>query len=114
MYPLTCIAGFNVPARQGKFEVCGFTVAVENTATAAHVGICDDPAIQPEWKCGRLLGNLMDPPTVLKNILVHAVANTTALESTIQWFPLEPVKTRYGISIHTLNVKQGSFCLYVR
>ena len=114
MYPLTCVAGFNVPVRQGKYEIVGFTCAVGTPGAASHIAIVDDPGINPEWTTGRLLGDEIDPPTEIKGILVHKVANLTAVEATLEWHPQEPIKTRHGISIHTENIMQGSFCLYVR
>jgi len=116
MYPLTCVGGYNVPARQGKYELCGFTAVVDTPGTAARVAIVDDPEIKSEWTTGRLLTDAsVTPPTYQKNILVHKYANSTALESTIEWFPFtQTIKTRHGISVYVENIKQGSFCLYVK
>ena len=113
MYPLTCVAGFNVPARAGKFEICGFTAEVQDTAAAANIALIDDPAIKSGWKTGRLIGSIAQP-TEQKYIIVNKVANTTAVEPTFEWTPFESIKTRYGISLSFTNIKQGSFCLYVR
>ena len=115
MYPLTCVGGFNVPARQGKYEVVGFIVDVNDPTLGAHVAIIDDVGIKPEWTCGRILTDL-EPPTTVKNILVHISASALAsnIGGSVEWFPPESVKTRYGISIHAENIKQGSFCLYVK
>ena len=119
MYPLTCHAGFNVPARSGKFEIVGFTV-IGNVDLEANqeieLAIIDDPEINPNGKAGRIIASL-DVPTEQKNILVHKkiVFDTDGnYDATLEWFPPEPIKTRHGTSLYFNNIKQGSFCLYVR
>ena len=119
MYPLTCHAGFNVPARSGKYEIVGFTV-VGNADLAAdqdiELAIIDDPSIDQNGKAGKIIADL-DVPTYQKNIIAHEkiVFDTDSnYNATIKWFPPEPVKTRYGTSLFFNNIKQGSLCLYVR
>jgi hypothetical protein len=116
MYPLTCVGGFNVPARAGKFEIVGFTIDINDPTLASHVAIIDDEGISSDWECGRILDEVIEPPTEVKGILVHKSASTLAsnIGGYLEWFPPESVKTVHGISIHVENVKQGSFCLYVR
>ncbi len=118
MYPLTCHAGFNVPARSGKFEIVGFTVVAKDIDEETQVVIVDDPAIDRNAEAGFILSlSDINPPTQQKNI----IANEKFLEgdggpvnATIKWFPPEPIKTRYGTSLAFHNIQQGSFCLYVR
>lgn len=117
MYPLQCHAGFNVPARAGKFDIVGFTATVEDNSADAYIGIVDDENIDQSGKAGLLIDSL-EPPTEYKNILVNkhfdAKAADTGDVDTIEWFPPECIKTRFGTSICFTNIKQGSFCLYVR
>ena len=70
MYTLQCHAGFNVPARAGKFDIVGFTCTVEDETADAYCAIIDDPAIDPNGKAGLLIDNV-DPPTEQKFILVN-------------------------------------------
>ena len=119
MYPLTCHAGFNVPAKAGKFDIVGFTVS-GNDALASNVpiefAIIDDNTIKVDDKMGKLIASL-DPPTVVKHIIVNkkVTFDTSGThDHFIEWFPSEPVKTRYGISLYFNNIKQGSVCLYVK
>jgi len=116
MYPLTCHAGFNAPARSGKFEVVGFTVAVDQADQDTEIALVDDPAILQSGKAGKIIPSLTSP-TDQKNILVHKKlfeGDGGPYHSTIEWFPPETIKTRYGISLFFENIKQGSLCLYVR
>jgi hypothetical protein len=130
MYPLTCHAGFNVPARAGKFDIVGFTVVGDDTLsdastveTVVEFAIIDDPDIDQSGKAGKLIASL-EVPTLQKNILVHkkiqyvadvdSASGQQVYDATIEWFPPEPIKTRYGTSLYFNNIKQGSLCLYVR
>lgn len=112
-YPLTCIAGFNVPARSGKFEIVGFTATVADSAVDSQVAIIDDPAINQDSKAGFIIPSI-EPPTTQKNILCNVKGDGSAYDSVLEWIPFEPIKTRYGISLCFTNIAQGSLCLYVR
>ena len=119
MYPLTCHAGFNVPARAGRFDIVGFTVS-GNDALASDVpiefAIIDDETINQSGITGKIISSL-DPPTEVKHIIVNkkVMFDTSGThDHFIEWFPSEPVKTRYGISLYFNNIKQGSDCLYVK
>ena len=112
MYPLVCHAGFNVPARSGKFEIVGFTVTVEDTTVDSYFAIIDDPDIDQSGKAGLIIASV-EPPTEEKNILVNKKGDGSAYDATLEWFPPKPVKTRYGTSLCFTNIKQGSVCLYV-
>jgi hypothetical protein len=117
MYPLTCHAGFNVPARAGKFEIVGFTAVGDVDLEAdqeIELAIIDDSTIDQAGKAGKIYASL---DTNQKNILVHKkiVFDTDSnYDATLEWFPPEPIKTRYGTSLYFNNIKQGSLCLYVR
>jgi hypothetical protein len=125
MYPLTCHAGFNVPARAGKFDIVGFTATAEDATKDTEVVIIDDPNIKPSGQAGFLL-DLADvnPPTTVKHIIarekiyagdwVVKEGDAGSYSATIKWFPAESIKTRHGTSLAFNNIKQGSFCLYVR
>ena len=105
MYPLTCAGGFNVPAKSGKFEIVGFNVSIDDPAADSYVAIIDGP--------GFIIGSI-EPPTEQRGVLARVDADASATEGTLSWCPNEPVKTRYGTSLSFTNIKQGSFCLYVR
>lgn len=114
MYPLTCIAGFNVPARRGKLTIVGFTVAVSDMAADSEFSIVDDDRIDQSLtnEAGRIIASLA-APTETKRVIasVKAKASTTGV---LEWFPPEPIKTRYGTSLCFTNIRQGSVCLYVQ
>lgn len=55
MYPITCVAGFNMPAKAGKFEVWGFHVAVSDATLSSDFAIVDDPNIKSSDSVGKLL-----------------------------------------------------------
>jgi len=113
MYPLQCVAGFNVPARAGKYDVAGFTAAIEDPTADSYIAIIDDPDIDQSGKAGKIIGSI-EPPTEQKYIIARVDKDASATEGTLSWEPLEPIKTRYGTSLSFTNIKQGSFCLYVR
>jgi len=119
MYPLTCIGGFNVPAKAGKFEIVGFTVVGDDDLADGldiEVAIIDDPSIKPTETVGKIIASLTTP-NEQKGIIVHkkiAFDTDSNYNATIEWFPPEPIKTRYGTSLFFSNIRQGSFCLYVR
>ena len=120
MYPLTCHGGFNAPARSGKFDIVGFSAAVDDETLDAYVAIIDDPAIDQDGKAGLLIDDI-NAPTEQQYILVNkkyyagdAAEASVRTDATIEWFPPESIRTRFGTSLSFTNIKQGSFCLYVR
>lgn len=113
MYPLQCVAGFNVPARAGKFEIVGFSVTIEDPTVDAYFAIIDDPNINPAGKSGRLIDSV-EPPNENKYVLVNKKGDGSAYDAMLEWHPVEPIKTRYGTSLCFSNIKQGSACVYVR
>lgn len=109
MYPLTCHAGFPMPVKAGKFEICGFSCAAEDTSVAIEVVLVDDVTIQPTDKFGRLLESTDNNKVVLmhrKGIATYGVQIDSFEFS-------QPMKTRYGLSIRAENVLSGSLCVYV-
>ena len=123
MYPLTCHAGFNVPARAGKFEIVGFTALADQTDQDTEFAIIDDINIKKNqdqataaYKAGLIIADL-DQPCEIKKVLCHEKiyeGDGGPYDATIKWFPPETVKTRYDISLFFSNIKQGSLCLYVK
>jgi hypothetical protein len=125
MYPMTCHGGFNVPAKSGKFDIIGFTATAEDATADVEVVIIDDPNINQSGQVGFLI-DLADvnPPTIVRYIIAHEKiyagdwvvkeGDAGSYDSTIKWFPPESIKIRYGTSLAFSNIKQGSFCLYVR
>jgi hypothetical protein len=125
VYPLQCHAGYNVPARSGKFDIVGFTVTAEDATSDMEVVIIDDENIDQSGKPGLIIPLAdVNPPTEVKHIIareklyagdwVVKAGDAGAYNATIKWFPSESIKTRYGTSLAFTNIKQGSFCLYVR
>jgi hypothetical protein len=112
-YPLTCIAGFNAPIRQGYYEIVGLTATVADSTAASQVAIVDDEGIQSGWKTGRILGSL-ESPTEVKRIIANIKGSGSAYDTVLEWWPAEAVKVRRGISMCFTNIEQGSLCLYVR
>lgn len=112
-YPLTCAAGFNVPARAGKYEILGFTATVADATVDSQMAIVDDARIGQDVKQGFIIDSL-ESPTEYKNIIANIKGHGSAYDTVLEWFPPEPVKTRYGISLCFTNIEQGSLCLYVR
>lgn len=109
MYPITCVAGFNMPAKAGKFEVWGFHVAVSDATLSSDFAIVDDPNIKSSDSVGKLLTTLTEQKGVLAYVKRYA-ASDGYMECTFA----EPVKTRYGISIYGTNMVQGSVNVFVR
>ncbi len=113
MYPLTCVGGFNVPARRGKFNIVGFTVAVNDMAADSESSVVDDININQALanEAGKIIPSL-SAPTEIKKVIASVKAKASTV-GTLEWWPAEPVKTRYGTSLCFTNVRQGSVCLYV-
>jgi len=113
MYMLTCVAGFNVPIRSGKMEIVGMTATVADATAASQVALVDDPGIRSDWKTGRILDSV-EEPTEQKGIIANIKGHGSAYDTVLEWWPCEPVKTRYGLSLCFTNIEQGSMCIYVR
>lgn len=114
MRPLVCAGGFNVPAKAGKFDILGFTAAVNDPSLDSELAIIDDVTL--DWKSagvGRIIPDI-DSPTEVKDILVHKKGDGSAYDASLEWFPPEPIKIRHGLSICFSNIKQGSLCVYTR
>lgn len=112
-YPLTCIAGFNAPARAGKYEILGFTATVADPTLDSQMAIVDDERIDQTGKAGFIIDSL-EAPTYYRNIIVNEKGDGSAYDTVLEWWPSEPVKTRYGLSLCYTNIEQGSLCIYVR
>lgn len=110
-YMLTCLGGFNVPARQGKFSIVGMSAAVNDSTIDSELGIVDDTGILESWECGRLLSSTIGQN---KNVIADVKGDGSAYDSFLEWTAPEPIKTRYGISLITVNVKPGTVCVYVK
>ncbi len=105
-----CIGGFPMPAKAGKFDIVGYSVAAENTALAIELLVVDDVNIKSDDSIGKILtSNLYN-----KHVLFHRKGIATyGVQLDSQVF-LEAIKTRKGISVYTENVKAGTLCVYVR
>jgi hypothetical protein len=110
MYPLTCYAGFPMPLKEGKFHICGFSMAARDSSLAVEVVLVDDENIKTtdDW------GKMLDSATGNKKVLMHRKGIATYGVPIDSMFLTEPIKTRYGLSIFAENVLGGSLCVYVR
>ena len=111
MYPIQCIAGYNVPTGAGKMTIVGFKVAVNDLTADAEFAIVDDENINAsnlERRAGNLLGTLDN----VKNVLAHEKIEGGDVSGSMTFLPKELIKTRNGLSIYTENVKIGSVCVY--
>ena len=110
-YPLTCVGGYNVPIRQGKFRITGFSAAVSDPSLDSAVMVIDDNTIKESWETGHWFAT-EDEGLNCKKVLAYVKGDGSAYTPTIEWHPSEPVKTIYGISLYTSNLK--NLCLYVQ
>lgn len=111
-YIQTCVAGYPNPVgRAGRFEVCGFKAAVDDTTAASRVIMWDDSTIKGTDSCGNIYLTTEGPGILVKAKIVDMKGLPNGDGYLEHMFP-EPLKTRYGISIYTNNVV--SVELYVR
>ena len=112
-YPLTCIGGFNIPIRQGKFRITGVSALVDDQTLDSELIIVDDNTITENMETGHLYAT---EALALANrkVLVALKGDGSSYDSVLEWHPSEPIKTIYGISIYTSNLKAGGLCLYVQ
>jgi hypothetical protein len=109
MYPIQCHAGFSMPLRAGRFEITGFCATVNDTTAASQIAIVDDSTINQASGFGNLLDSIDDRENILINM-----KGLASIDTTLSYEFAEPVKTRYGISLYTSNLKPGSICIYRR
>lgn len=115
MYPITCAGGFNAPARAGKMEIVGFTAIVDDPTAASELTLIDDPAIKGSMKAGFIYStDDVAAGTEKKHIIGGQEGHGSAYDTVLEWWPAEPVKLRYGLSLAYTNIKQGSMCIYQR
>lgn len=107
-YPLQCAGGYPVPLKAGRFEIWGYSAAPDVIGTATEVAIFDDVTIRPGDNFGRLIS------TFDENTKACLWYDKVPAGTSPGWQLAEPIKTRYGISIYTSNIKGGSLCLYAR
>jgi len=109
-YMLSCLGGFAVPARAGKYSVLGYSATVNDPTAASEFGIIDDSAIGDSWEGGRLLASIS---TNTKTVIARSKSIANG-DGVLEWTAPEPIKTRHGISIIANNIAAGSMCVYVR
>ncbi len=109
MYPITCKAGFSIPAKAGKFDVLGYSVRINDETADSEFALVDDSNIIQGNDSGYVLGSL----TNQKTIIAH-VAGLANLDSVLAVMFPEPIKTRYGLSILATNLLPGSIIVYMR
>lgn len=109
-YPMRCYAGFNIPSKQGRFLLLGFSVPVEDPSADSEFALVDDEDIKDWMTGGFVLGSLSETKKVLADIKGSGSAYTSMLE----FYPPEPVQVTYGTSVYCTNVRQEGICVYVR
>ena len=110
MYPLTCYAGYALPVRVGKFEVCQIIAALEDIDVDAKLTLIDDQALTETSVHGRILPDSED----YKTPIIELKSNASTVGELIESFH-EPIKLRKGISIVACdNLKPGKIFVYVR
>ena len=115
MYPVTCAGGFNAPAKAGKWELVGFTAMVDDPTAASELTLIDDPAIKSNMKAGFIYPTSeVAAGTSKKHIIAGQEGHGSAYDTVLEWWPAEPVKLRYGLSLAFTNIKQGSMCVYTK
>lgn len=112
-YMLTCLGGYLVPARQGKYSVVGFSATVNDSTVDSEFGIVDDYEIKDSWQGGRLIQST-DIDADTKYVIAYAKGDGSSYDGFLQWTAPEPIKTRHGISIIASNIKPGTLCVYVK
>jgi hypothetical protein len=109
MYPIQCHAGFSMPLKAGKFEITGFCATVNDPTANSQFAIVDDPTINQSSGFGKLLESIDDQENVLINL-----KGLASIDTSLSYEFAEPVKTRFGVSIYSSNLKAGSICIYRR
>ncbi len=113
MYPIQCHAGFPVPicAGEGKYEILGFSATVETPSSDSQITFFDDGDIRTGDNFGRMIpiADIYNTKTILIDI-----NGLGSIDASLTYEFVEPIKTRYGISIAADNIKGGSICLYRR
>lgn len=109
MYPITCKAGFSIPAKAGKFDVLGYSVRINDETADSEFALVDDSNITLGHDTGFVIGSL----TNQKTIIAH-VAGLANLDSVLAVMFPEPIKTRHGLSVFATNVLPGSVIVYTR
>lgn len=110
MYPLTCYAGFALPVKAGKFEICQINAALEDVDVDAKLVLIDDQAITESSLHGRILPDSED----YKTPIIELKSNGGVVGELVESFN-EPIKVRRGLSISACdNLKPGKIFVYVR
>lgn len=103
MYPLHCVAGYPLPVKKGKFEVCHVLATVNSVGTASRLVLTDSEE--------GIIGSADDPAIGQKIIDLKGGTSDTVLE----WVAAEPIKVRNGVTVAINdNVLAGSIFVYVR
>ena len=103
MYPLQCTAGYPMPIKAGKFEICAIGMKMTAHGTAFELALWDtgvDTVIDED-----------NPPIDARRVF-HLFGKDDAAD----FYSLpEPLKVRKGLSIGTIsNIDAGQIYVYVR
>jgi hypothetical protein len=112
-YPLTCVGGFNIPIRKGKFRITGVTALVDDQTVDSELIIVDDNTILETEETGHLFATEA-AALASKKVIIPLKGDGSAYIPTLEWHPAEPIKTIYGISIYTSNLKANGLCIYIQ
>jgi len=103
MYMLQCRAGYAVPIKAGKMELCGVSVTVASPAAVSEVSFVDTDTNAP-----------VAASTENKNVVVH-LKGTADVNGHLTEFFKEPIIIRKGLSLaYDTNVLAGNIIAYVR
>ncbi len=112
MYVAQCYAGYPMPLKAGKFEVCGVRATLASVAAAARLTLFDDETIAPGVRNGNILPS--DAYLTNKTAFLDELTAANTIGTVDVQFP-EPIKMRFGVSVSdSSNIVGGSLMLYVR
>lgn len=104
MYPITCMGGYPIPIKKGKFTVWGFNAVVTTPASASRLTLVDSEDFKEVADTQAMKPVLCD---------VKGVANG---DGTICFIFPEPIKVRHGVSIGsgTTNIQAGRTTVFIQ
>jgi len=110
MYPLTCYAGYALPLKAGKWEICQISAAIEDVDVDAKLTLIDDQDLTDTSIFGRILPDA----ETYKTPFIELKSNGAGYGELSENFH-EPIKLRKGLSIVACdNLKPGKIFVYYR
>jgi hypothetical protein len=104
MYPITCLGGYPIPIKKGRFAIMGIVAVVNDTASASRVTLVDSDE-------GKEIPDSQSVKPVISDM--KGLANGDA---TLGIMFAEPIKVRHGITITsaTTNIVAGRTLVYIQ